>query len=356
MGIFDKLNDVAKKATKLTETYTQKAQEAISGTVNSKKQQDTQQNMYIPHTYSLLESIPNGSDDQEQWESVVGTKKRFSLAGKALEISENLDTFNSYRLMFKDLSNKYTDKAEKEYSDKIHDFITFIELFPQIYDTNIYPIMKRAMDILIVNDIWTLNLESFSLQHKSNFHLAIENYEVIANSANLTLEANQQMTSNIMSFATGLLGDKYSGNTLSANIFNSAKEKAEKQALNNTGISPEQQLELYQRINPQQLTKCIFADYWSVFISLIRTLNQNGQTIWLPTDELTKASKTIFQNLSNPNFPKEKVLDAFIGVLSSNPYNADYYKFMISYFGESEETTAIQNYFGYTDFNDPRIS
>lgn len=357
MGIFDKMNDVTKKATKLAETYTQKAQEVISGAIAPQDSQNTnpEQTMYFPHTYSLLESIPTGSEEQGQWEPIAGTAKQFSLSGATLEISESLDAFNSYRLMFRNLAIKYVTKAEAEYKSKIHDFITFIELFPEIYDTNLYPIVKRALDILVSKDIWTLTLDSFSLQHKAAFHTAIDRYEVITNSADMTLKANQQMASNVMSFATGLFENQFSGSQLQSSIFNSTKEAAEKQALNKTGISPEQQAELYNRLDPQQLMNCVFADYWNVFLSLITVLNQNGQNIWLPTEGPTQESKTIFQNLSNPNFPKEKVLNVFIGILSANPYNVDYHKFMMSYFGETEETTAIRNYFGYTDFDNPRI-
>ena len=32
-------------------------------------------------------------------------------------------------------------------------------------------------------------------------------------------------------------------------------------------------------------------------------------------------------------------------------YNVDYYKFMISRFGETEETSTIKDYFGYADLN-----
>ena len=60
--------------------------------------------------------------------------------------------------------------------------------------------------------------------------------------------------------------------------------------------------------------------------------------------------------MSNPNFPQDKLLDVFLDILKTNPYKAEYHKFMISRFGENEETTAIKNYFGYTDFDHPRIT
>ncbi len=34
----------------------------------------------------------------------------------------------------------------------------------------------------------------------------------------------------------------------------------------------------------------------------------------------------------------------------------EHIKYMIAEYGETEETTAIINYFGYTDFDNPRIA
>lgn len=35
---------------------------------------------------------------------------------------------------------------------------------------------------------------------------------------------------------------------------------------------------------------------------------------------------------------------------------AEHMKYMIAEYGKAEETTAIINYFGYTDFDNPRIA
>ncbi|MBQ9700503.1 MAG: hypothetical protein IJV71_07760 [Lachnospiraceae bacterium] len=45
-----------------------------------------------------------------------------------------------------------------------------------------------------------------------------------------------------------------------------------------------------------------------------------------------------------------------VDILKTNPYTADYHRFMVSRWGETEETKAIATYFGYVDFNNPRIS
>ena len=42
--------------------------------------------------------------------------------------------------------------------------------------------------------------------------------------------------------------------------------------------------------------------------------------------------------------------------LKPSQNKTEYMKYMIAEYGENEETTAIINYFGYTDFDNPRIA
>jgi len=38
-------------------------------------------------------------------------------------------------------------------------------------------------------------------------------------------------------------------------------------------------------------------------------------------------------------------------ILKAQPYNKDYFAFMVSQFGDNTETAAIKDYFGYSDLN-----
>lgn len=93
------------------------------------------------------------------------------------------------------------------------------------------------------------------------------------------------------------------------------------------------------------LFELVFLDYWRVFLTLTFTLNQSGKAVWYPTDDLAQQASDIFQNLSNPNFPQDKVLDVFLDILKTNPYIKDYHNFMFAKFGDTAETQAIKNYF-----------
>ena len=313
----------------------------------------------ITYIETTLESIKSSSQtpmiEQELWEPIKGQLRTFSLYGKTFEVPENLDLFNSYRLKFKEIARKYADRAEAEYKTRIRDFISFIEFFPKIYAENLSPIIQRAVDILVSEEVWTVTFESLFDQHTNDFHLAIDDYNIILESADLTVQKNQQAAANIMSFVPNMVGGGFGlkgalkGMAI-AGTFNAVRDGIENSAIKNAAnIKPAQQAELYGRIKQDILFERIFADYWNVYHSLVWTLNQNGHDIWWQTKDVDQQAKNIFKNLSNPNFPQAKVLDALIALLELNPYSPEYYDFAISHFGQSEEVTKIKEFFGYTN-------
>ena len=77
----------------------------------------------------------------------------------------------------------------------------------------------------------------------------------------------------------------------------------------------------------------MFLDYWNVYISLVCTLKNSGSDIWWQTRDADQQYKNIFQNLSNPNFPQDKVLDTLIELIVTNPYSPEYYEFDTQYLG-----------------------
>jgi hypothetical protein len=350
VGIFDKL---VKKATEVAETYTQKAQGAITG---------SQADMYILQPQDMRGVFPldtNGEAEQEPWELIKGTAKVFTIADKTLEIPSNLDAFNTYRLRFRELAIKCAEKVEAEYKAKVHDFITFAELYPKIYCTHLNPLIKRAIDALIAENVLTVTYESFLVQHKKEFNFAIDDYETIVNSVELTVEANKQVSSELASMASGFF-DKHVGKLglgeMASQLVTSVKDNAVDNASDNCkGITSEQQIELYQRIDVPILMSRLYTDYYNVCLSLMWTLRKNGHDIWWFPEESNEQAN-IFQNLSNPNFPKDKVVDVLIGLLKTDPINIEYYKFMVAHFGETEEVKTVTSYFGYTDFNNQMLT
>lgn len=297
----------------------------------------------------------------DNWEPVVGSIRKFPICGKELEISESMDTFNSYRLKFRELASACADNARKEYDRKVQNLSTFLGFYPKIYQSYLSVLIKQSMNILISEGIWTVTEDSFEQQHLADFHLGMNDYTTTLESIKLTLQANRRRISNITSLIPNLSGGGFglkgaAKGIAAATAFNIVRDGAEAGLINSvSNINQAQQAELYGRIKPDYLFECVFTDYWRVFLSLVFLLNKNGKSIWWLTNETTQQANNIFQNMSNPNFPQDKLLDVFLDILKTNPYNAEYHKFMVSRFGENEETTTIKNYFGYTDFDNPRI-
>ncbi len=299
-------------------------------------------------------------EEHELWEPIKSVAREFPISDMVLEVPENIDAFNTYRLKFRELASKCADNFEKEYYAKVHGFETYMVFFPKIYKKNLATLIKRAIDILVAEEVYTVAYDLFMEQHITDFHLAYDTYEATWESVTLTMKANQQRKA-IMSVVPNLIGGGFGlegafKGIAGATAFNVVRDGIESSVMKNAlNINALQQLELYNRLNPTIIIEHVFLDYWRVFLSLVNVLKQNGCDIWWPISETDQEAANIFQNLSNPNFPKEKILDAMLSVIKMNPYNAEYYKFIISKFGESKEVTVIKDYFGYTDFDNPRI-
>ena len=297
-----------------------------------------------------------------EWESIVGVGKQFSLEGYSLEISSEMDIFNSYRLRFREIAAWCADNARQEYDSYVYDLNSYLNILPMIYNKYLDVMIKKAVDILISEGIWTVTEQSLQDKHVAEYHLAIDMHKVTLQSIDLTIQGNQDRVANKMSYVPNMVGGGFGlvgalKGVATAAAFNAVKNSAGNAAMRNaSNIKPEQQQELYNRINPDYLFLNIFTDYWRVFLTLIDTLRENGKDIWWPEMRLVEQAKNIFQNMSNPNFPQERVTPAFIDILKTNPYTADYHRFMVNRWGDTEETRAIATYFGYVDFNNPRIS
>jgi hypothetical protein len=367
MGLFDKLKDAAMDVAK-------GATETVSGVIGSTVQGGASENLqeatYIPQPVDMRELCQEvgGVEETEPWISIKGNARTLTLSGVNIPIPAELDVFNSYRLKFRDLAIKYSDKAEKEYTERITDLIDFIDDFPTIYHTNLNPLIKRAVDALLSENVWSVTYESFILQHKARYSHAITDYEaVVQGSVNLAIQ-NQQVKAETKSAYKDLLGTVASFvapssdlGSFGTEIMNTVTDSALDYAADSmttelsTGITTEQQMAIYQAIDPTPIFKAVYADYYCVFLTLIRTLIDNDFQIHSPSDEAIEKANNTFQNLSNPNFPQDKIIDAIVSIIALNPYNVEYYKFLVSRFGTTEEVTSLLRYFGYTDFNNPRL-
>ena len=308
---------------------------------------------YIKNTLEAAQKeAKDSATEPEIWERIKGQERKFSFYGEELVIPENMDAANSYRLKFKAIANKSVERAKSEYKARVNDFVSFMEFFPKIYGDSLTPIIQKAVDILLSEGVLTETFNSFFDQHTSSFHLALDDYNALSKSVELTLEKNQETVARTMSNVPTLIGGGFGvkgalKGIAVAETYNALRRGAGNLAMNAaSSLSHAQQEELYGRIKQDILFDRVFADYWNVYNSLLWTLKQKGHDIWWKTKADVQQVQNMFNNLSNPNFPQDKVVPTLISLILSTPYRSEYYDFAVSRFGPSDEIDRIKEYFG----------
>lgn len=289
----------------------------------------------------------------ESWEPVHGVDKEFTVNGKSLKITASMDIYNTYRLKFKELALACSDSARKEYDKKVINLTTFLEFFPKIYGYYLGLIIPKATEICISKGIYTETNDSIFQNHINTFHTAFDIYNIVVERIESTSQENQKQMAGILGNIPRLVGGGFGTagavkGIAKAEIFNTVMDTVESNVVSGAAsLNNAQQEELYGQIMPDGLFARVSDDYWNTYTLLINILNNNGEKIWEPSPEIKQQCDNVFKNLSNPAFPKEKVLDVLLDIISKNPYNADYFNFLTSYCGETDEVKVIKDYFGY---------
>lgn len=284
---------------------------------------------------------------EKVFHSTHGTDKTFPLNGKELHITADMDAFNEYRLNFRNIAKLCADTAAREYTAKVNNLETFLDYFPEIYLKYLDIMGDKAIDIFISESIFSITREEFLEQHKADFHLAIDDIENMAESIQLTIKKNRAVSGTIQSLASKYLSSSVGISEEDLNAFTDGLLDEAAQHL-----SDAQKAELYGRVKPHMLFSRVFCDYWNVFLSLVFKLREFGHNLWWPDNVVFENSKNIFKNISNPNFPQDKVCDVLFAIIHASPYNSKYYEFMQTKFGDTEEVTNIRTYFGFPDFGE----
>lgn len=304
---------------------------------------------------------PTGPVELEVWTPVEGVPHEFSLSGGVLDVDANMDVFNTYRQRFYSYANNAVEAGIAEYNANVRDLVTCLKFFPAIYAKNLDILISRAVDVLITSGVFTVTADMFKERHLGEFHSALDILEAVVESASQTSQANVQNMQSVTSLVPNLIGGGFGTKgaikgILKAEAFNLVRDSAENSLLENASkINPAQAKELYERIDPAQLFAAVFSDYWSVYLTLAKILNENGKQMWWISDSQAQQAMGIFQNLSNPNFPQDQLVPMFIQILKTNPYRKEYHRYMLERFGDNAETADIRNYFGFGDLSDSRL-
>lgn len=267
----------------------------------------------------------------KEWQPSTGIRRIFQLEDKELVISAEMDLFNSYMLRFRHLASLCTNELIAESRRKVHDLQTYVRFFPFIYDKYLDVLISKAIDILVAEGVWDVTHEALKNAHYEEVGtLAVDDMGATISSILATIENNQSHP------LTAILG-----------VVPQAYEKLSQ-------ITTMQQNGLFEQIDFAMLYDHVYRDYALVFASMAAVLKNNGKDIWFFPSDLNNARNT-FQNITHPNFPEGKRIEAFFKIITMDPYQIEYYQYMVKQWGENEQTTAIKNYFGFLDFNNPRM-
>ena len=275
-----------------------------------------------------------------------GSEKTFGFTGALLTVPSGMDVFNHYRLEFRKLARLQTNKLQEEYTRTITDLDAFLTRFPILYAKHRQPLMDAAMDLFAQAGIYDLSPQQFEEQHSKDFCLCGEDVNIMIDSFNKTIQANQDRKAQGYNLLPGMVFSGLGGfvKALALNVAVTAIAEAD---IKNANVTPKQRQELFRRINPANLMERAFLDYWRIFLSMTWWMNQRGLAVWYPNVQDNQRATGLYQNLSAGRIPQEKVPEIVVTMLSLNPYVDDYLKYVHQRFGKTEETSAIFSYFGF---------
>ena len=280
---------------------------------------------------------------EETFAAYSGSDKTFTLNGKTLVVPANLDVYMHYRRQFRELAKACSDEAAAEYRESVHDLDTYMEQFPKIYEKYLRQVAEKAVDVLVSAGVYSFDVDSFVKAHMENFNLAAQDYQTMSESIRLTEERNTKFGQGMMNSVTSLFGNRGSFmQGLVDGMTESAVEDVRK-------VNAEQKTELFQRIDPSKQLNRVYLDYWNVGTTLMNILRGNGADIWQADGANTGDMNAVLRNISNPNFPQEKVLDVLFDYILKAPGSSALFKAMEEKFGE--DAREILDYFMYPDFN-----
>lgn len=282
------------------------------------------------------------------WEPFSGEERRFSLNGETLDIDAEMDAHNAYRRRFYDYARLATDADMEAYSANVHDLDSYLNFFPVAYEGNLDAVIGRAIDALISSGVFTVTADSFKERHMAKFHSFGDIQATIAEGIENASQSNRQIVEGV---ANLLMRSSSSGGILSDTIYGLRDTYKNNLIENATKINPEQARALFESVDPNALSRLIFADYWCVHLTLIQILIEEGKSIWWLSDDQAQRARNIFQNLTNPNFPQDQLTAMLIQILKSDPYHKEYHQCMIEHFGENEETLRIRDYFAINELD-----
>lgn len=283
---------------------------------------------------------------EENLSPYEGKERVFKLNGKELIVPARLDTFLTYRTQFKEFAKACADKAKEEYISSVTNLDTFIEHFPNIYENNLKIILEQINNILIAEGIYQYSVDILFDKQLELSHGAVDVYGAVKETIEEIQQGQAELTKGLTNGLTSLLG--LNNNAITSSFMDFAGDKVAKDVSN---LSDEEKETIYDKITAHYLFDGVFVDYWNSFVLLVNILKENGKDIWLADSGEMENADAIIRNVTNPNFPQNKVIDVLFECILKNPKFQLTFETMEKKFGLTEEVQAIFDYFLYPEQN-----
>lgn len=269
-------------------------------------------------------------------------KRQFVLLGQVIDIDEEMDLFNTCRQQYKIIADEGIRLFQTSYAQCIHDFDSFIGEFLNMYSFYLEPIMKKTMDLLVKEGIWSITIDELRNTHVNNYHWAVNGYEVLRVNADNLLQEKVEHKAAKVSFIPEFWGIGLAG-ALTSTALNIVAYTASNQIMKYTSLKPFEKSNLYNQLNIPMLISHVYSDYMNAYLTLALIMKQNGRKIWYPTE--VERARNMYANILNPYFPEEERINALISIIKMWPYDENIYNYMTSIYGEREDILQLRNYF-----------
>ncbi len=129
----------------------------------------------------------------EYTEKYCGEDRVFSLLGRELHVSKELDSFMYYRNKFKRNAKVQMEITRQEYREKVYGLDQFFDVFPHIYEDNLKPLLANAFEIILSYSIYDITSEDFVKQHIADFCSVDNTFKTMQEAYNNTLISNENI-------------------------------------------------------------------------------------------------------------------------------------------------------------------
>lgn len=275
-----------------------------------------------------------------------GAEKTLSFMGQPLSISAEMDVFNHYRKEFRKFARSQVEALKGAYYRRIQNLDAFLAEFLNLYFYFRKPLIDAALNVLSEAELYDLSPQQFEEQHTNDFCLCRDDVNVMIESFNQTIVANQERKARGYNMMPGFVF-RGVGGLIAAVAVNAAVASIAEADIRNANVTPRQRAELYTRINSNVLMERAFLDYWRIFLSMTWWMQQRGLAVWYPNEQDNQRANGIYQNLCTGRIPQERIPEYVVTMLQLNPYAEEYLNYIFQRFGRTEETKAMFDYFGF---------